>query len=82
MALGVVGAVGVVLSLYYYLLLIRTLYVKPPPGGPEAERVPVPAGAYAVVVVGILSLVGLGVFWGPLYSAAEQAARALLAAHG
>jgi NADH-quinone oxidoreductase subunit N len=72
-----VGAAGVVVSLYYYLLLIRRMYVGTPPQG--ASRVPVPWPARAVIAVGIVSMLAIGVYWGPVQEAATKAARALFA---
>jgi hypothetical protein len=42
--------------------------------------VPAPLGARAVVLVGILALVVLGVWWKPVHDAASRAAEALLPA--
>lgn len=77
--LGLVGALGVVLSLYYYLLLIREMYAKDPSpeGGPATIRVP--AAARVSVAIGIAALVGLGIYWAPVYDVARGAAEALFA---
>src|SRR5262245_65735878 len=73
------GAVGVVLSLYYYLLFIREMYVKAPPE--RAGAMPAaPWTARLVLVGGVVSLVLLGVYWRPLQEAASHAAQALFAA--
>jgi NADH-quinone oxidoreductase subunit N len=69
------GAVGVVISLYYYLLLIREMYVKEAPVG--LPRTSTTLAARFVLGVGVASLVGLGVFWRPAYDAAMHAAQAL-----
>ncbi len=73
-----VGAVAVVFSLYYYLLLIREMYVRPASPGPEHP--PVPLSARWVVTVGIAALLALGIFWGPVYDATRHAAKALFPA--
>jgi len=80
-ALASVGALSVVLSLYFYLLLIREMYAKDPaPAGPEVPPLRVAAGHKLAVAFGIFAMIGLGVFWGPLHEAAQHAAAALFAA--
>jgi NADH-quinone oxidoreductase subunit N len=74
-----VGAVGILLSLYFYLLWIREMYFEAPPAELADAGVRTPASARAVLWIGILAMVGLGVFMGPLYELAEQAARSLFA---
>jgi NADH-quinone oxidoreductase subunit N len=77
--LGFLGALGVVLSLYYYLLLIREMYVKEPSEGSAAPRLAIPRGSRAAVVLGVVALVLFGVYWAPVYDAAHRAALALFA---
>jgi NADH-quinone oxidoreductase subunit N len=77
LALGFIGAAGVVLSLYYYLLLIREMYIKEPVEGPSAPRLAIPAGTRLAVAIGVVALVGVGVFWAPVYDAAQRASHAL-----
>ena len=72
---ALIGAAGVVVSLYYYLLLIREMYVKEAPAG--LGRTNTPVAARLVLCVGVASMVGLGVFWRPAYDAAVHAAQAL-----
>ena len=74
-AAAIVGAIGVVVSLYYYLLLIREMYVKDAPAG--LPKTHTPLAARLVVAFGVASMVGLGVFWRPAYDAAIHAAQAL-----
>lgn len=79
-ALGVVGALSVVFSLYFYLLLIREMYAKPPVDGDAALPLR-PAFAHRVAVfAGIGALLVLGIFWGPVLAAANEAAAALFSA--
>ena len=72
---ALIGAVGVVVSLYYYLLLIREMYAKQPAG--DAPVAKIPWTSRLVLVVGIASMVGLGIYWQPAYDAATHAAKAL-----
>lgn len=84
--IALVGAVGVVLSLYFYLLWIKEMYFQAPREGAEAESAgrltPIPVGPSAAVVlaVGILGMVGMGVVMRPFYDWAEVAAKALTTA--
>lgn len=81
-ALGIVGSLGVVLSLYYYLLLIRDMYAKEPAAdGPQGPLV-VPFATKVAVFAGIFALIGLGVYWAGAFDAARAAATALFAARG
>ena len=77
-AAALIGAVGVVISLYYYLLLIREIYAKAP--ATEAPLRPIPVASRLVLVVGILAMVGLGLYWRNAYDAATEAAQALFPA--
>ena len=80
-ALASVGALSVVLSLYFYLLLIREMYAKDPvPEGPGVPALRVSLGHKLAVAFGICAMIGLGIFWGPLHEAAQHAAAALFAA--
>ena len=74
-AAALIGAAGVVISLYYYLLLIREIYAKAPAS--ESPLRPIPVASRLVLVVGILAMVGLGLYWRNAYDAATQAAQAL-----
>ncbi|MBI4328681.1 MAG: NADH-quinone oxidoreductase subunit N [Chloroflexi bacterium] len=63
-------------SFYYYLLVIRQMYIEKPAA--EASRISVPPSLWAVLAVLLVAMVGLGVYPGPVAEAAEGAARALL----
>lgn len=77
--LAFIGAAGVVISLYYYLSVVKRLYMvepKPEAAGPIA----VPSGLRAVLLVCLAGIFLLGFLMAPFLSVAEQAAAALLAA--
>lgn len=78
LVLAVFGALGVAVSMYFYLLWIREVLVKPPE--PMTEDVPIPVGPWAGIVigVGILGILGLGIFMGPFYEWAQTAAAAVI----
>ena len=73
--LAVVGVINSVVSAYYYLRVIRVMYMAPgEPGEQVSSSVPVRL-ALAVTSLGIL---GLGILPGPLIEVSEAAARSLL----
>jgi NADH-quinone oxidoreductase subunit N len=76
--LALVGAAAVVISLYFYLLLIKQMYVRR--GTEEDAPIPVAIGPRLVLWGGIAAIVLLGVYWGPAREAAAAAARALFPA--
>lgn len=78
--LASVGAVGILISLYFYLLWILEMYFKDPQPGVAEVPVRVPGSASLVLWIGLLAMLGMGVFMGPLHSWAERAAHALVAA--
>ena len=71
------GAIGILISLYFYLLWILEMYFKDPAPGLEDTRVAVPASARAVLWIGIAAMLAMGVAMGPVYTWAETAALAL-----
>ncbi|NQU10920.1 NADH-quinone oxidoreductase subunit N [bacterium] len=72
--LAAVGAIGVVVSLYYYFNVARAIYLEEP-----ATDAPIPVHPVTRValVIGLAIIVVLGVYPGPLVTAAEQAVRVL-----
>jgi len=70
--LAVVGVVNSVISAYYYLRVVRVMYLEPP-SSPEA----VPSSGVFRIALGVsaLGVVGLGVVPGPLLKVAESAVR-------
>jgi NADH-quinone oxidoreductase subunit N len=72
--LAFVGALGVAVSLYFYLLWIRQMYVREP--DPRLPDAPIRVGPFAgaVLAVGMAAMLAMGVFMGPFYSWAEWAA--------
>ena len=73
--LAVVGVVNSLISAYYYLRVIRVMYLAP---APSSE--PVPSSGVFRVALGAttLGVVALGVVPGPLFRVAELAASTLL----
>lgn len=77
MWLAFVGALGVVISLYFYLSWVKDIYMGQPSPDFPATRLDVPASAKLVLWLGIIGMIGLGVFMGPLTEVAHDAAKVL-----
>lgn len=78
--LAFIGAAGVAVSLYFYMRWIREIYFEDPE--PLAADVSIRIGPWArlVLIVGMLAMLGMGIFMGPFYEWAEAAASSLAAA--
>ena len=63
-ALAFVGVVNSVVSLYYYAMVVRAMFLDAAPEG--AGKMPVRAGASALLLVLAVPTVVLGVYWKPL----------------
>jgi NADH-quinone oxidoreductase subunit N len=67
MWLAIVGIVFAIIGLYYYLYVIKVMYFdKPEEGG--ALQVQADKPLRVMLSLNALSLLGLGLFWGPLFS--------------
>ncbi len=73
--LALIGAVNVIISLYYYLSVIKEMYFKQ--GGPGEEKIWV--GTFAKVLLSLLAFatIGIGVFQQPILYLANSAAHTL-----
>ena len=78
--LAVAGAVNSVVSAYYYVNVIKTMYLREPEGDGEGAAARIPAGAAASLALAITgaATLALGVWPGPLFEAARTAAAGLL----
>ena len=78
-ALAFVGAAGVVISLYYYLCIVKRVYMhEPRPDAPST--IAIPASMKTVLWTCLAGMFILGIFFRPFIALAENAARALVAA--
>jgi len=77
--LAFVGAAGVVISLYYYLCVVKRLYMHEMEEG-MPENVPVSGPMRVLLWACLIGMFALGIFMQPFVVLAEQAARALVAA--
>jgi NADH-quinone oxidoreductase subunit N len=75
--LAFLGSVGVVVSLYFYLLWIKQIYVVEPLADRDAPAIRVGASSRVVLALGIAAMLVMGVFQGPFYEWARQAAASL-----
>ena len=76
--LAVAGAVNSVVSAYYYVNVIKTMYLREPEEEGEAARVPAGAAAHLALAITGAATLALGVWPGPLFEAARTAAAGLL----
>jgi NADH-quinone oxidoreductase subunit N len=63
--LAVVAALNTVVSLYYYLRVVKAMFLEKPT---EAIQLQVSLGSQALVLVLLLPTLGLGIYWQPLAS--------------
>ena len=56
--LVVIAMINVVISLYYYLLVLKAAYLDPPPTEPQPINLSLPTRVLAVLLVGVIVLVG------------------------
>lgn len=73
------GAGAVIVGLYFYFLWMKEMYFKEPEPELEASPIHVPWSSRLALVIGILGMVGMGIFMSPFHTWAEEAAKALLA---
>jgi NADH-quinone oxidoreductase subunit N len=71
----VIGGVNTVFSLFYYLRVLKAMYLAPRPEGARPIEDALPAGAYAVVIALPVLLTGIGVT--PVLRLAGTAAAAI-----
>ena len=74
----VIGGLNTVLSLFYYLRVVKVMVLEPEPAQPPAPRIPLwsPTGIYALVITSPLLV--LGIWWDGLFHWASAATRSLL----
>lgn len=77
--LAVVGAVGSIISLGYYLRVVTVLWLAGEPGSRPHRLLAVPGAAGLVTLVLGVAILALGLFASPIVDAASGAAQALIA---
>ncbi|MFA7248678.1 MAG: NADH-quinone oxidoreductase subunit N [Dehalococcoidia bacterium] len=73
--LVVIAVIGSTVSLFYYLQVIRQMYVLEPEG--DTTRWRISATGYVTTAILFVLIVVVGVYGGPLYTVADRAAYAL-----
>ncbi|NDC53631.1 MAG: NADH-quinone oxidoreductase subunit N [Planctomycetia bacterium] len=73
LVLLVVGGFNTVVSLFYYLRVLKVMTFDPPPAERATEPFPLVSLPGALVTALVLPVVGLGLFWSGLYAAAQLA---------
>lgn len=80
--LAVAAVLNSALSLYYYLRVIRAMYVEAPeaagPEGAAVERIEVPAGTQVAVGLCVVAVLAMGLWPQPFVEMAMKAAQGLL----
>jgi len=72
--LAFIGAVNVIISLYYYLMIVKRMYIHEPA---EARGIPLSLGARLGIYASMTGIIGLGVFQAPLVRLANLAVKSL-----
>lgn len=75
LVLLVLGGLNTVLSLFYYLRVLKVMTFDPPPADRPTEAFPLVSLPGAFVTAVAVPVVVLGVFWAGLYAAAQMAGR-------
>ncbi len=70
--LAFVAAINIVISLYYYLIVVKRIYVDKPR---TTSPIPVSLSMRLILVVLIVGIVGIGIFQGPFLEAAMTAVK-------
>jgi NADH-quinone oxidoreductase subunit N len=73
--LAVAGVLNSALSLYYYVRVIKYMYVEEGP----TERLKLPKAMVAAVLMTVIATIVIGLYPGPVIDACQQAARAFFA---
>ena len=73
LVLLVIGGLNTVISLFYYLRVLKVMTFDPPPAERASEPFPLVSLPGAVVTALVLPVVGFGLFWSGLYAAAQLA---------
>lgn len=75
LVLLVLGGLNTVLSLFYYLRVLKVMTFDPPPADRPTESFPLVSLPGAFVTAVAVPVVVLGIFWAGLYAAAQMAGR-------
>ncbi|MDJ0521046.1 MAG: NADH-quinone oxidoreductase subunit N [Planctomycetota bacterium] len=77
--LAFVGAGAVIVSLYFYMLWIKEMYIRKPEEGVTYPSIHVPGVTRFVLWAGMIAMLALGVWMGPFYEWVHEAATSIAA---
>ena len=72
--LALIAGVNIVISLYYYLMVVKRIYVDAPR---SASPIPVSWRMRLLLAFAILGIVAIGIFQGPFLDAAMTAVKGM-----
>ena len=70
-----IGAVNVIISLYYYLSVIKEIYFRG--AGTVEWKIRIGASAQVLLFLLVLGMIGIGIFQEPILHVAKSAAQTL-----
>jgi NADH-quinone oxidoreductase subunit N len=76
--LALIAAGNIVISVYYYLMVVKRIYVDSPS---DSSPINVHPGMQLLLSVAILGIIGIGIFQGPFLDAAISAVRGMYFIH-
>jgi len=76
--LALIAGVNIVISLYYYLMVVKRIYVDAPR---HTSAIIVPRGIQLLLIAAIIGIVVIGIFQGPFLDAAMAAVNGMYLAH-
>jgi NADH-quinone oxidoreductase subunit N len=74
--IAIIGVMASLVSVYYYLRVVVTMYMRPAPAG-ESPLIPSKFGHALALVIAVVGIFFLGVVPGPLYAAVRAAVASL-----
>ena len=80
--LAFVGVGAVIVSLYFYMLWIKEMYIHQPDESTSSADIPVSPVARTVLWLGMVAMLLMGLYMGPFYSWASEAASSIAALGG
>ena len=72
--LALIAGINIVISLYYYLMVAKRIYVDSPQ---DASLISVPAGIRLLLTVAVAGIIAIGLFQGPFLDTAQNAVKSM-----
>jgi NADH-quinone oxidoreductase subunit N len=80
--LAFIGALAVIVSLYFYMLWIKEMYIKPADETSKPDHIPVTPLVRTVLWIGMAAMLLMGLYMGPFYGWVSKAASAFASVGG